>query len=149
MLRAALAELEREGVRVEAASPLIASAPLGPALRQYANGAALVVCDLEPPELLALLKSIENRFGRKASGQRWRARVLDLDILLWDGGAWSSPDLVVPHIALRDRHFVLKPATAIAALWRDPLSGLTLRQLLARLTRPTSPPSGRRRGEGP
>lgn len=149
MLRAALAELEREGVRVDAASPILASAPVGPSLRHYANGAALVRSRLEPPELLDLLKAIENRFGRRPSGQRWRARVLDLDILLWDGGAWSSPGLVIPHIGLRDRHFVLKPATAIAAQWRDPVSGLTLRQLLARLTRPLPAPSARRHGQGP
>jgi 2-amino-4-hydroxy-6-hydroxymethyldihydropteridine diphosphokinase len=58
--------------------------------------------------------------------------VLDLDIVLWSGGAWSSPDLTVPHIAFRERGFVLDPAAAIAPAWRDPVSGLTLRQLAAR-----------------
>ena len=42
VLRAALGMLEAEGVAVLAASPLIASAPVGPSKRRYANGAALV-----------------------------------------------------------------------------------------------------------
>ena len=79
---------------------------------------------------------IEASFGCRRGGQRWGARVLDLDIILWEGGAWSSPDLTVPHTAFRSRSFVLTPAAAIAPRWRDPVTGLSLRQLRARLTRP-------------
>jgi 2-amino-4-hydroxy-6-hydroxymethyldihydropteridine diphosphokinase len=81
------------------------------------------------------LQSIEARFGRRRRGQRWRARVLDLDIVLWSGGAWASPGLIVPHVAFRERLFVLGPAAKIAGDWRDPVTGLSLRQLLARLKR--------------
>ena len=140
VLIAALAALEGEGLSVRASAPIRSSAPLGPSLRTYANGAALIETALEPPELLALLQQIEDRFGRNRRGQRWRARVLDIDIVLWSGGAWSDPHLTIPHPLFRERHFVLKPAAAICPLWRDPLSGLTLRQLAARhhraLTRP-------------
>ncbi|MFZ1477725.1 MAG: 2-amino-4-hydroxy-6-hydroxymethyldihydropteridine diphosphokinase, partial [Sphingorhabdus sp.] len=41
----------------------------------------------------------------------------------------------VPHTAFRERRFVLCPAAEIAGDWRDPLTGLTLHQLTARLTR--------------
>jgi 2-amino-4-hydroxy-6-hydroxymethyldihydropteridine diphosphokinase len=58
--------------------------------------------------------------------------VLDLDIVLWSGGAWSGPGLTVPHIAFRERRFVLDPAAEVAPAWRDPVSGRTLRQLAAR-----------------
>lgn len=136
VLTAALAALAEAGVVVQAASPLLASAPLGPSRRRYANGAALLETALEPDALLALLKRIERGFGRTRGGQRWAARVLDLDIVLWSGGAWSSPGLTVPHPAFRERPFVLRPALAIVPDWRDPLSGLSLRQLHARLTRP-------------
>ncbi len=61
--------------------------------------------------------------------------MLDLDIILWERGPWASPGLIVPHPAFRERRFVLAPATAVAPAWRDPVTGLTLRQLRARLTR--------------
>jgi 2-amino-4-hydroxy-6-hydroxymethyldihydropteridine diphosphokinase len=131
VLHAALAELATGGIAVERASHVVSTAPLGPSPRRYANAAALVATDLDPAALLRRLKAIERRFGRRG-GRRWASRVLDLDIVLWSGGAWSSPDLTVPHIAFRERGFVLDPAAAIAPAWRDPVSGLTLRQLAAR-----------------
>jgi 2-amino-4-hydroxy-6-hydroxymethyldihydropteridine diphosphokinase len=131
VLHAALAELAAGGIAVERASHVVSTAPLGPSPRRYANAAALVATDLDPAALLRRLKAIERRFGRRG-GRRWASRVLDLDIVLWSGGAWSSPDLTVPHIAFRERGFVLDPAAAIAPAWRDPVSGLTLRQLAAR-----------------
>ncbi len=135
VLRAALAALAAEAGAVLAAAPLIRSAPLGPSRRRYANGAALIESRLEPDELLDLLKAIEAEFGRRNTGQRWSARVLDLDIVLWSGGAWSSPGLTIPHREFRERGFVLKPAAAIAPDWRDPLTGLSLRQLYRRSER--------------
>lgn len=140
VLRAAVAALAGAGLTVEAAAPIMASAPLGPSLRRYANSAALITTDLAPDGLLDALKDIERRFGRRSGGQRWSARVLDLDLVLWSGGAWSSPGLTVPHAAFRTRDFVLTPALALAADWRDPLSNLSLRHLKARLTRPRPMP---------
>lgn len=84
--------------------------------------------------MLARLKGIERAFGRRR-GQRWSARVIDLDIVLWSGGPWSSPGLTIPHMAFRERDFVLAPLLGVAPDWRDPLSGLTVRQLHARLRR--------------
>ena len=110
------------------------TAPLGPSPRRYANAAALIATGLAPGALLHRLKQVERRFGRRG-GRRWASRVLDLDIVLWSGGAWSEPGLTVPHIAFRERRFVLDPAAAIAPLWRDPVTGLTLRQLAGRYRR--------------
>ena len=141
VLRAAFEALDGEGIRLEATSRIIASAPLGPSRRRYANAAAILRTGLDPPALLAHLHRIEHQFGRRRRGARWGARVLDLDIILWEVGAWSSQDLVVPHIAFRARGFVLDPAARIAPGWRDPLTGLALRHLRARLTRPRPAPT--------
>jgi len=135
VLAAALGVLEEEGLAVLAGSPITTSAPLGPSRRRYANAAAVIASDLEPEPLLDLLQRIERRFGRRRRGRRWRARVLDLDVVLWSGGPWASPRLVIPHPRFRERLFVLAPAAAIAPAWRDPLTGLTMRRLKARLTR--------------
>ena len=95
--------------------------------------------------MLALLQAVEAEFGRHRRGQAWMARVLDLDIVLWSGGCWAEPDLTIPHPQFRWRAFVLGPAHAVAPGWRDPLSGLTLRQLHARLTAPRPLPKRRTR----
>lgn len=118
---------------------MVHSRPLGPSLREYANSAAIVRTALEPPALLALLQQVESRFGRRRLGQPWRARTLDLDIVLWSGGCWADDALVIPHREMRNRAFVLRPAAAIAPRWRDPLTGLTLNHLLTRLTRRRAP----------
>ena len=54
-------------------------------------------------------------------------------MILWSGGAFSGPGLTVPHPLFRTRDFVLVPAAAIAPRWRDPITGLTVRQLRFRL----------------
>jgi 2-amino-4-hydroxy-6-hydroxymethyldihydropteridine diphosphokinase len=131
VVRAALSEL---GETV-AVSHIIATPALGPAGRSFANAAAIVGSDLGPDEMLAHLKAIERAFGRRG-GRRWGPRVLDLDIILWSGGAWGGPGPIIPHSSFRERRFVLDPLAEIAPEWRDPITGRTVRQLRARLTRP-------------
>ena len=81
------------------------------------------------------LKAVERAFGRRA-GRRWGPRVLDLDIILWSDGAWAEQGLIIPHPEYRNRPFVLQPLAELVPGWRDPLTGATTRQLLARLTAP-------------
>ncbi len=128
-VRAAIAAL---GAR--RASAIHLTPALGPAGRSFANAAAIVESDLDPGEMLAHVKAIEREFGRRA-GRRWGPRVLDIDLLLWSGGAWAGDGLVVPHPEMRRRAFVLAPLAEIAPDWRDPISGTTVRQLLHRLGR--------------
>jgi 2-amino-4-hydroxy-6-hydroxymethyldihydropteridine diphosphokinase len=129
---------------VERLSRIQPTAALGPAGRSFANAAAILASDLDPPRLLARLKAMERSFGRRP-GQVWGPRVLDLDIILWSEGPFEASGLIVPHSGFRERRFVLAPLTEIAPDWRDPLTGATLRQLLARLTRarPVDPAPGR------
>jgi len=134
VVRAAMEECAAFGT-VLARSPVIATAAMGAAQRRFANAALVLASELAPPALLAALKRTEREFGRRR-GQRWGDRVLDLDIILWSGGAWRSAGLTIPHPAFAQRRFVLDPACAIAPDWRDPLSGLTLAHAQARLTRP-------------
>ncbi|MGB3165548.1 MAG: 2-amino-4-hydroxy-6-hydroxymethyldihydropteridine diphosphokinase [Alteraurantiacibacter sp.] len=120
---------------VLALSTIIRSMPVGPSQRRFANAALVVESDLAPPDMLEGLQVIETAMGRTRRGRRWQARTLDLDIVLWSGGIWASDNLAIPHPLFRTRDFVLRPAAAIAPSWRDPLTGLTLRHLAARLSR--------------
>lgn len=135
VLVAALAAVDAAGAPVESRSSIVESAPLGPSRRRYANGAAVVRWSGDPPGLLALLQQVEHDFGRIRRGARWGARTLDLDIVLWEGGCWSDDALTIPHQEFRSRTFVLGPARAVAPRWRDPLTGLCVQHLYARLTR--------------
>lgn len=134
MLLAALDALESDNIEPVDASPIISSAPLGPSRRRYANAVALVASTLSPPEMLERLHEIEASFGRR-TGQRWSTRTLDLDILLWSGGTWGDAMLTVPHPAMTGRDFVLGPLATVAARWRHPLTGHSIRQLAVRIRR--------------
>jgi 2-amino-4-hydroxy-6-hydroxymethyldihydropteridine diphosphokinase len=118
---------------VRALSPFFRTPALGPAGRSFANAALLLDTELPPAALLSALKRIEREFGRRG-GRRWGPRVIDLDIILWSGGACAGAGLTIPHADFRRRRFVLDPLAAIVPAWRDPISNLTVRQLHARLT---------------
>jgi 2-amino-4-hydroxy-6-hydroxymethyldihydropteridine diphosphokinase len=114
-----------------AISPILSTPPLGPSARRFANGALLVESALPPPTMLTFLQSIENHLGRRRY-RRWGARSVDIDIILWSGGRWSSRALTIPHAAWRLRDFVLTPLLSVAPDWRDPHTGLSVRHLHAR-----------------
>ena len=140
VLDAAVKTMAKQGITILASARIIDSEPLGPSARRYANSAALVQTSHAPLELLEVLQKLERDFGREKRGQRWASRVLDLDIVLWKGGIWASSELTIPHPSFRERDFVLGPAVGIAPDWRDPITGSSLRQLYARLTKPRTIP---------
>jgi 2-amino-4-hydroxy-6-hydroxymethyldihydropteridine diphosphokinase len=140
VIAAALRRLDKGKLTLESASDVSETPPLGPSRRNYANAVCVVTTRFAPARMLRRLQKIEKRFGRRRMGADWGARVLDLDLVLWSGGAFVDDTLVVPHPLFRERAFVLEPAAKVAGDWRDPLTGLTVRQLAARLTRPRSLP---------
>lgn len=132
IVQAAMAALDLPPFSVVARAPVIVTAPVGPSMRRYANSAAIVASPLEPYEMLDRLQMLEARFGRRRY-RRWGERTLDLDLLLWSGGTVNSRRLTVPHKLFRSRDFVLRPLSAIAPRWRDPLTGFMVKQLAAQL----------------
>lgn len=113
------------------ASPIILNKAVGGAGRDFANAVALVESDLEPAEMLDALKGVERDFGRRR-GRRWGERVLDLDLVAWDGGRFVTRRLTIPHPRLAQRDFVIGPLAIIAPGWRID-GGLTPRHLASRL----------------
>lgn len=100
--------------RLLAVSPWYGSHAIGPGPQpDYVNGAALLDTELACSELLAVLQAIENRQGRERQ-ERWGARTLDLDILLYGQQTFTRPELTVPHPRLCERAFVLLPLHDLA-----------------------------------
>ena len=131
VVEAAIARLDQDFSLFDA-SPIVLNGAHGGAGRDFANAVALVESKLDPPEMLRRLKALEREFGRRA-GRRWGPRVLDLDIILWSGGEFSSRRLTVPHPQLAQRSFVLQPLAVIAPGWR--VGPLAIRHLAYRLGR--------------
>jgi 2-amino-4-hydroxy-6-hydroxymethyldihydropteridine diphosphokinase len=105
--------------------------PVGgpPGQGMFLNAAAVLETTLDPCGLLHVLKEIETRFGRVRM-VRWGARTLDLDLLLFDDRIIDTAELTVPHPCLRERRFVLEPLTEVAPEAVDPVTKLTIAQLL-------------------
>ncbi|AFZ42710.1 2-amino-4-hydroxy-6-hydroxymethyldihydropteridin epyrophosphokinase [Halothece sp. PCC 7418] len=115
-------------VKVNAVSSWYETLPIGPAQPNYLNGCALLTSSLSPGELLATLLQIETAFGRVRQ-ERWGARTLDLDLLLYDDQVIETEDLQLPHPRMRERAFVLVPLAEIAPNWIDPVTGCAIAQL--------------------
>ena len=97
-------------------SSLYLSKPMGPQDQDdYINAVLALETALPPIELLDALQKIENKAGRVRKENRWGARILDLDIILFGNEIINSERLTVPHYGMKKREFVLLPLAEIAA----------------------------------
>ncbi len=114
-------------------STLIDTEPVGVGPQpRFLNGAAVGRTSLAPRALLDELLAIERERGRERPAPG-APRTLDLDLILYGGMVINEPGLTVPHPRFRARRFVLAPLAEVAPAWRDPVTGLTVAELLARL----------------
>ncbi len=100
---------------VVAVSPFYRSKPLGPQdQHDYLNAVIKLVTTLSPLMLLKHLQDIEHAQGRERKAERWGARTLDLDMLLYDNLIIRSDPLTIPHYDMKNREFVLYPLFDVA-----------------------------------
>jgi 2-amino-4-hydroxy-6-hydroxymethyldihydropteridine diphosphokinase len=76
---------------------------------------------LSPLEVLDTIREIENELGRKRSGKGYKARTMDIDILLYSDKVIDLQNLKIPHPLLPDRNFVLIPLAEIAGSYIHPV----------------------------
>lgn len=132
----AIRRLEENGISVTKRSSLHETEPWG--VRDQPKFINMVVeaeTALEPEELLAALKRIEQDMGRLPSS-RWGPRVMDLDILFYDDLIINDADLKIPHELLHERSFVLGPLSEIAPEKIHPVLRKKIKDLLARHQKP-------------
>jgi 2-amino-4-hydroxy-6-hydroxymethyldihydropteridine diphosphokinase len=152
-LVAALALLRDEGLTLRAVSRFYRSpafpAGSGP---DYVNACAVLDGGGDAAAVLAALHRVEARLGR-VRGQRWGARLIDLDLLAMGQAVLPDPatqaewralpldaqmkrapeTLILPHPRLSERAFVLIPLAEIAPQWCHPATGQSVSQMLAAL----------------
>ena len=108
-------------------SPFYETEPVGGPEGQplYINAAGIVQTTMTPMQLLNVLQKIEAGFGR-VRNERWGARTLDIDILLYEDHIIDLPALTIPHKEMLHRQFVLVPAIDIAGDWIHPITAQRL-----------------------
>ena len=97
----------------------------------FLNGAVAIETELSPRELLEALLAVERRLGRERR-ERWGARTIDLDLLLYGDDTIDEPGLTVPHPRLHERRFALEPLAELDPELEIPGRGRVW-ELLARL----------------
>ena len=133
-LAAALAALKEKRIRILTRSGWYRTEPV-PRSDQpwFVNAVVSLATELGAKDLLNALQATERQFGRVREEPN-APRILDLDILDYQGEVMDTTSLVLPHPRLHERRFVLIPIAEIAPDWRHPILELTAVQLLAQLS---------------
>lgn len=115
------------------ASSFIVTKPYGGVEQDdFVNGAIYVETLLPPEELLENLHTIEAEAHRERL-IHWGPRTLDLDIVFYDKEVYESEDLIIPHVDMQNREFVLIPLRELAPNMRHPILQKTVTEMLQEL----------------
>ena len=119
-LEKAIAEISSNNISTIKVSSLYETEPVGPKQRNFYNIAGKFKTNLNPKELLKVLKQIEQKLGRTKT-YRWGPRVIDIDILFYGRQIIKSKNLIIPHKEIINRVFVLVPMNEIAPNFVHPI----------------------------
>jgi dihydroneopterin aldolase/2-amino-4-hydroxy-6-hydroxymethyldihydropteridine diphosphokinase len=126
--------LEEGGISVLKRSTMIETEPWGVTEQPaFINMVIEIATDLNPDELLDLLKKTERAAGRTGTF-RWGPRIMDLDILFYEDFVIKTPVLEIPHPRIGEREFVLRSLAEIAPDTVHPVLKKSVRTLLRELT---------------
>ena len=97
--------------------------------RDFYNQVLEVEAILPPVELLKKIEEIMDLMGRSRT-EKWRERVIDIDILYYGDHQINQPDLIIPHPRIQERRFTLVPLCELAPEMMHPVLGLCHKELL-------------------
>ena len=122
-----------ERLQIELVSSIYETEPVGYAEQpMFLNAVCCGQTELGPLQLLSLVKGIEASLGRVSSFPN-APRTIDLDIIFYGDMTMQTPELTIPHPRLEERAFVLIPLLEIAPDLRHPVSGESIKDLVARV----------------
>lgn len=120
-------------IKVEKVSDMIVTKPYGGVEQDdFVNGAVKIRTLFTPQELLEVLHQVEAHANRERI-VRWGPRTLDLDIIFYDDLVYEDDDLIIPHVDMANRTFVLKPLLDLCPNKRHPILGETMTRLYEKL----------------
>jgi 2-amino-4-hydroxy-6-hydroxymethyldihydropteridine diphosphokinase len=130
-LRSALDGLSKREVQIIRSASIYSTEPLEVRDQPwFLNTVIEGSTSLGPEALLQTCLAVEEENQRKR-GRAKGPRTLDIDIIFYGDEIVQRPDLSIPHPQFSERRFVLEPLAEIASEFVDPMSGKTVRQLLA------------------
>ena len=132
-LRTAVRLMQERIGKVISLSSFYETAPWGfQSEHSFLNAAACIETRLSPEQLLLVTQQIERELGRtqKSSGNVYKDRLIDIELLMYDNLQIHADQLVLPHPLMTERRFVLEPLAEIAPETIHPVTGKTIRELL-------------------
>ena len=131
-LEKAIREINDRIGRVLKTSATYECEPIGfEADTNFLNLCLKVETALSAMDILNQIDQIESNLGRvKNTSDSYTSRIIDIDIIFYGDCLFSSDELTIPHPSFRKRNFVLLPLADIEIDWIDPVTQLTIRQLL-------------------
>lgn len=122
-----------ESIEIEKVSSVYDTEPEGVGEQpRFLNMVCRVDTDMSPVKLLSFVKGIEASMGRDLR-LRNAPRIIDIDIILYGDTIVESPDLIIPHLRMRERAFVLVPFAEIASDVVHPATGESIGDVAARV----------------
>lgn len=122
--------LMKKGVMILGQSSVDETIPLGGMDQpKYLNQVVECETGFLPEELLILCKTVEKEMGRPVVGERWGARIIDIDILFYGNEIVDTLNLKIPHVGVVERDFVMEELLELAPDFVHPVLKKSIREL--------------------
>ncbi len=126
-LRKAMRELRRRYGAIEA-SPVYRSAAVGFDGDPFLNLVVRIRSHHTAAQISAEIERLHDLSGRERGGDKWVARPLDIDLLLYDDEIIDEPGIRVPRSDVLEYSFVLRPLSELAPELVHPQTGRTMQE---------------------
>jgi 2-amino-4-hydroxy-6-hydroxymethyldihydropteridine diphosphokinase len=123
-----------KGIELTGVSSFYKTEPVGIENQNFFINAVIEIKTiLSARNLFQSLQNIEKDMGRERK-VKGGPRIIDLDLLFYGQEVIQDADLIVPHLEIQKRRFILEPLCEIASYFIHPAFGVSIRGLKDRLS---------------